>query len=281
MSIPRRTRVILGGEGGGPRREFCLSRPVALLLGVLVLGVVVGAVLLAMGLFDTRGQRAAIAELERQLAEARTEAMTARILKAELEQSRRLQDELMAMLGLARTDSLGNVLADSICDVPMGLVPAGAAPDAATGAAAGAAAPATPPAQPGQAPSRWPAAGTVIREFTRGDPAHGVEAHVGIDIGGQEGSRVVAAAEGDVDFVGEDEVFGKYVEIRHGDDWVTVYGHCASINVGPGHHVRVGEQVAKMGRTGRTETAQLHFQVWQRGEAVDPRKLLSGEPAPR
>jgi murein DD-endopeptidase MepM/ murein hydrolase activator NlpD len=92
---------------------------------------------------------------------------------------------------------------------------------------------------------------------------------------------VVAAAEGDVDFVGDDEVLGKYVEIRHGDDWVTVYGHCASINVGPGHHVRAGEQVAKMGRTGRAETAQLHFQVWQRGEAVDPRKLLSGEPAPR
>ena len=43
MSIPRRTRVILGGEGGDPRREFCLSRPVALLLGVLVLGGVVGA----------------------------------------------------------------------------------------------------------------------------------------------------------------------------------------------------------------------------------------------
>ena len=277
MSIPRRTRVILGGEGGGPRREFCLSRPVALLLGVLVLAVVVGAVLLAMVLFDTRGQRATIADLERQLAEARTEALAARILKAELEQSRRLQDELMAMLGLARTDSLGNALADSICDVPIGQVPAAAA----TGATAAAAAPATLPAQPGQAPSRWPAAGAVIREFTRGDPAHGVEAHVGIDIGGQEGSRVVAAAEGDVDFVGDDEVLGKYVEIRHGDDWVTVYGHCASINVGPGHHVRAGEQVAKMGRTGRAETAQLHFQVWQRGEAVDPRKLLSGEPAPR
>lgn len=273
MRIPKRTRVTVAdgngyGDQGAKRREFCLSRALALALCGLVLisWVVVG--FLVADAMSRRDQTATIAALQKQLSDARLEALNARILKNELERTRRLQDELLVMLGVARPDSLKTSLGDTLCDLPTRAVPvrgdAAATPEAA-----------------GPKPARWPAAGTVIREFTPGDPERGVEAHQGVDIAGQPGARVVAAAEGVVDFVGEDAVLGNYLEIRHGFDYTTVYGHCESVRVSPGAKVRAGEQVAKMGRTGQTATTQLYFEVWQRGEAVDPRKVLAGEPPAR
>jgi len=269
MGAPRRTRVTIGAErGDGRRREFCLPRPVALLLvGVMLVTWTVAGLLVA-GVVRGRDREARILELERELAAARAEALTARALRGELDRTRGLHDELLKMLGQTRATIGADAEADSIGDVPFGPA-AGETPAAPTAAEAGA------------PPSRWPVAGVIVRGFERGDPARGRAGYPGVDIAGTEGAKVVAAAAGDVDFVGEDEVLGRYVEIRHGLDWVTVYAHCASIKVGPGHRVRAGEQVAKMGRTGQASAPQLHFQVWRDGVAVDPRQYISGEPAPR
>jgi murein DD-endopeptidase MepM/ murein hydrolase activator NlpD len=280
MGIPAKTRVTLAGEGGGgPRREFCLSRRAALLLALLFLVLLAGFVLQLSEILISRQHRASVEVLERQLADARAEILATHILEAELEQSRRLQQELMVLLGVPRPDSL-NAKADSLCDVPPGTIQAGGVQN--DGAPAAVPFPAAPlPAEPSPPPSRWPAAGPVIREFTYGDTSRGVEEHLGLDIAGEAGDPVVAAAGGDVDFVGSDDILGNYIEIRHWLDYVTIYGHCGQVIVGPGHRVRAGEQVAKMGRSGQTAINQLHFEVWQRGEAVDPRKLLAGEPPPR
>lgn len=261
MDVPRSGP---GAPRGGGRREVRLSRPLALLLAaLLLLSLLISGILLARG-----DQRAAIVELERQLGDARAEALTARILMEELEQTRRAQADLLSMLGIPRRDQLGRSVVDSVA-VPPETAPAVVPPpDAAVPAA-------VPP------PAKWPAKGAIIREFTAGDPAKGIEDHPGLDIAGAAGAPVVAAADGDVDFVGEDEILGKYLEIRHGLDYVTVYGHCSWVGVGPGHRVRRGEQIAKIGKTGRASVYQLHFEVWHVGVAVDPRKVLTGEPAPR
>lgn len=282
MGLPRRTRVTIGADGGGARRrEICLPRPVVVLLVGVMVATWVVAGLLAAGVVRGRSQEARIAHLERELADARLEALAARALQAELDQTRELQDDLLRMLGLTRASAGADAAADLICDLPPGVVPDPlAAMSPAEDGAAGAL-PTTGNGEPGDPPSRWPVAGVIVRGFARGDPARGVEGHPGVDIAGTEGARVVAAAAGDVDFVGEDEVLGKYVEIRHGLDWLTIYAHCESIKVGPGHRVRAGEQVAKLGRTGQAPAPQLHFQVWHHGVAVDPRQYISGEPAPR
>lgn len=277
MRIPRRTRVTVAdgngyGDQGGKRREFCLSRALTLALCGLVLVSWVVAGFLVADAVSRRDQTATIAELQKQLSDARLEALNARILQAELVRTRRLQDQLLVMLGVARPDSLKASLGDTLRDLPTRAVPV-------RGGSGGGAAAA--PEVAGPKPARWPAAGTIIREFTAGDPDHGIAAHPGVDIAGPSGARVVAAAEGVVDFVGEDAVLGNYLEIRHGVDYTTVYGHCESVRVGPGATVRAGEQVAKMGRTGQTATTQLYFEVWHRGEAVDPRKVLAGEPPAR
>lgn len=266
MGIPAKTRVTLSGaDGGDPRREFCLSRRAALLLALLFLVMFVVFIVQLAEIMSSRERRATVEELERQLAAARTEVLAAHVLQAELEQSRRMQQELLVMLGAPRPDSL-SAAADTICDVPPAAAPPADVP---------------PPAALTPPPSRWPAAGVIVRDFARGDPSRGVEAHPGVDIAGEVGDPVVAAADGDVDFVGTDEILGHHVEIRHGLDYVTIYGHCDKVSVGIGHKVRAGEQIAKMGHSGKAAITQLHFEVWKHGEAVDPRKLLAGEPTPR
>jgi murein DD-endopeptidase MepM/ murein hydrolase activator NlpD len=261
MGIPAKTRVTLAGaDGGGPRREFCLSRRAAVLLALLFLVMSVAFVMQLVETTISRDQRATVEALERQLADARAEVLAAHAQKAELEQLRRTQQELLVMLGVPRSDSL-SAAADTLCDVPPGGAPLSAAPSAP--------------------PSRWPAAGAIVREFARGDPSLGVEEHRGVDIAGDAGARVVAAADGDVDFVGTDDILGHHIEIRHGFEYVTIYGHCDGVAVGPGQKVRAGEQIAKIGRSGSAEAPQLHFEVWKHGEAVDPRKILAGEPTPR
>ena len=251
-----------GAPPRGGRRDVRLSRPVAWLLGLLL-----AVSWLVVGLLLARGdQRATIHELERQLDAAQTEALTAHVLKAELDESRHLQEQLLIMLGVPRPDLPGGAAADSTAT---GALPGG---DPLRDAAANVT---SPP------PSKWPVAGTIIREFTLGDLPNGIEQHPGLDIAAPAGTPVVAAANGVVDFVGEDDVLGKYLEIRHGFDYVSVYGNCSWIGVGPGHKVRRGEQVAKVGSTGNAKTAQLHFEIWNQGVALDPRKVLAGEPTPR
>lgn len=281
MGIPAKTRVTLSGtDGGDPRREFCLSRRAALLLALLFLVMFVAFIVQLAEIMSSRERRATVEELERQLAAARTEVLAAHVLQAELEQSRRMQQELLVMLGAPRPDSL-SAAADTICDVPPGdLSPADLSP-ADLSPADLPPADLPPPAALTPPPSRWPAAGVIIRDFARGDPPRGVEAHPGVDIAGEVGDPIVAAGDGDVDFVGTDELLGHHVEIRHGLDYVTIYGHCDKVSVGIGHKVRAGEQIAKMGHSGKAAITQLHFEVWKHGEAVDPRKLLAGEPTPR
>ena len=264
MGLPPRTRVTLSNDGGR-RREFCLSRRTALLLAalMLVLCLVLG-LLVAEGL-TSRDQRATIAELQKQLAAARLEVLSTHALRAELEQTRQMQEQLLIMLGVQRPDSsAASAVADTVCDVSPGGPSAAAATEAAS-----------PP------PSRWPAAGTIIREFTNGDPARRVEEHPGLDIAAAVGARVVAAADGIVEHVGTDDALGTVIEIRHGFEYLTIYGHLSRVGVTAGQHVRAGEQVANVGRSGRTATTQVHFEVWKDGVAIDPRKLLAGEPAPR
>ena len=270
MRFPGRTRVtVIDEKTGTPCREFCVSRTVMLLvLGALVvMGLVVA--LMALEVASHREQTATIAKLEQELADAKLDALSAHVAKAELEQSRRLQQHLLEMLGVPKPDSSVSDIADTVAGVPASRAraPMTTATDGTT--------------IPNRPPSRWPATGVIVEGFAKGDPANDIEPHLGVDIAGVADQPVFTVAEGIVEFIGKDDVLGNHVEIRHGPDWLTIYGHCNKILVGPGMHVRAGEQVAKMGRTGRATSTQLHFEIWQQGEPVDPRKLIAGDPAPR
>jgi murein DD-endopeptidase MepM/ murein hydrolase activator NlpD len=98
--------------------------------------------------------------------------------------------------------------------------------------------------------------------------------HEGIDFLADQGSPVVAAAGGVVQFAGLHPQYGMLIDIDHGDDLVTRYAHLSKLFVKEGDVVVRGRRVALSGSTGRSTGPHLHFEVRFRGAAQNPAKFL-------
>ena len=68
--------------------------------------------------------------------------------------------------------------------------------------------------------------------------------------------------------------YGNVIEIDHGNGYVTRYAHNSALDRSVGDLVRSGQQIARAGSTGRSTGAHVHFEVWQDGAVVNPRKFL-------
>jgi murein DD-endopeptidase MepM/ murein hydrolase activator NlpD len=101
------------------------------------------------------------------------------------------------------------------------------------------------------------------------------EHHKGIDIAGKEGSHILAVADGVVTWAGERSGYGNLVEIRHGNGYVTRYGHNKQPLVEAGDTVSKGDAVALMGSTGRSTGPHVHIEVIHDGKQVNPVKYLN------
>jgi murein DD-endopeptidase MepM/ murein hydrolase activator NlpD len=97
-----------------------------------------------------------------------------------------------------------------------------------------------------------------------------VEAHAGVDIPEPRGTAVMAAAEGQVIYVGRYYSYGKFVVIDHGFGYQTAYGHLNDFNVRQGQYVTKGQIIASVGSTGRSTSPHLHYEVRVNGQPVDP-----------
>jgi murein DD-endopeptidase MepM/ murein hydrolase activator NlpD len=114
-------------------------------------------------------------------------------------------------------------------------------------------------------------------EFTSGfgvrsDPFHaGAAMHPGIDLAGSYGTPIYATADGTVLRAGWNSGgYGNLVEIDHGRGITTRYGHMSAILVHEGEHVTRGEQIGRMGSTGRSTGNHLHYEVRIDGRPVNP-----------
>jgi murein DD-endopeptidase MepM/ murein hydrolase activator NlpD len=108
------------------------------------------------------------------------------------------------------------------------------------------------------------------------DPFTGRSAfHEGIDFPSPIGTPIVAAAGGVVIAAEYHHEYGNMLEIDHGNDIVTRYGHTSKLLVKVGDIVRRGQHVADIGSTGRSTGAHLHFEVLVKGIQQDPHKFLS------
>ena len=109
----------------------------------------------------------------------------------------------------------------------------------------------------------------------RADPfGRGRAMHKGIDFDANVGDPVMSVADGVVSFAGSRSGYGTTVEVDHGNGYVTRYAHNSRLTVKAGDLVRAGEQVAKAGSSGRSTGAHVHFEVWENGNVVNPRKFL-------
>jgi murein DD-endopeptidase MepM/ murein hydrolase activator NlpD len=140
-----------------------------------------------------------------------------------------------------------------------------------------------PPAGPAPAPGpralrafALPTPGRVSSAFgARLDPFTGAEAdHRGLDVAAAEGSPIRAPLAGVVVRAGPRGGYGNAVEIDHGNGVVTLYGHASEVGVAPGEQVVAGQQIARVGHSGRATGPHLHFEVRVGGRPVDPARVL-------
>jgi lipoprotein NlpD len=114
---------------------------------------------------------------------------------------------------------------------------------------------------------RWPATGRILRGFD-------ATLHKGIDLAGERGDPVRAAAAGRVVYAGTGiPGYGLMLILRHGDEYLSAYGHNDELLVVEGDIVRAGEEIARCGSSG-TDGVKLHFEIRRGGRPVDPRGIL-------
>lgn len=130
-------------------------------------------------------------------------------------------------------------------------------------------------------PSTLPASGMELSSgfgFRR-DPFTGAGAmHAGLDFKGAHGSPIRAAAAGRVSFAGVKSGYGYVIEVDHGHGIMTRYAHLSGFTARVGDSVAPGQQIGRMGSTGRSTGTHLHFEVRVGGTAVNPRRFLEANP---
>jgi murein DD-endopeptidase MepM/ murein hydrolase activator NlpD len=124
----------------------------------------------------------------------------------------------------------------------------------------------------------WPAEGTITSPFGQ----DGGRWHPGLDIGILRSLTIRAAAPGRVVRVGEQrgyEGYGRIVEVAVGGGYDLLYAHLESPGARVGEWVSAGQPIGIAGCTGWCTGTHLHFELRERGHAIDPTPFLSG-PAP-
>ncbi len=122
-------------------------------------------------------------------------------------------------------------------------------------------------------PPMW---SNVTSEFgERVHPVTGEKSHHnGVDIAAEEGTPVVAAAEGVVSKVGYDEANGHYIIVKHSEGITTVYAHLRCSCVREGDAVSPFIKIAEAGNTGISTGPHLHFELKKDGESINPRTYV-------
>jgi len=111
----------------------------------------------------------------------------------------------------------------------------------------------------------WPSKGKIVSNFATAN---------GIDIAGQAGDPILAAADGKVVYAGSGlRGYGQLVIIKHNETYLTAYAHNRKILVKEGQEVKRGALVAEMGNTD-SDSVKLHFEVRKQGKSVDPLDFL-------
>ncbi len=109
----------------------------------------------------------------------------------------------------------------------------------------------------------------------RQDPFDGrLTRHAGVDLAGDEGAEIRAAAGGVVRRSGQLGGYGNAVEIDHGNGLTTLYAHASDVLVRDGDRVTPGQPIARVGHSGRATGPHLHFEVRLGGKPVDPSRAL-------
>lgn len=115
----------------------------------------------------------------------------------------------------------------------------------------------------------WPVQGPLLSRFQSNGSLN-----KGIDIAGQLGQPVKAAASGVVVYAGRGLLgYGDMIIVKHNETYLSAYAHNSKLLVNEGDKVKVGQVIAEMGSSG-TDRVKLHFEIRRKGQPVDPLSYL-------
>ena len=132
----------------------------------------------------------------------------------------------------------------------------------------------------------WPVSGETVMDYSMevlsyNETTRDWRVHNGIDIAAEAGTEVVAAADGEVYTIYEDDTMGTTVVIRHLNGYVTKYASLdKTLSVSVGDKVARGQVIGTVGSTALVETVlgpHVHFSVTCQDELMDPVEFLNQE----
>lgn len=95
--------------------------------------------------------------------------------------------------------------------------------------------------------------------------------HKGVDFAVPTGTPIIAPADGVVEHIAyQANGAGRYIKLRHGGQYTTVYMHLSKQLVSVGQSVKKGDRIALSGNTGRSTGAHLHYEFHLNGNPVNP-----------
>jgi lipoprotein NlpD len=116
---------------------------------------------------------------------------------------------------------------------------------------------------------RWPGRGNLIGTYVAGD-----QTRQGIDIAGNAGDPVMAAADGEVVYSGNGLLgYGELIIVKHSANFLSAYGHNRKRLVQEGERIKGGQQIAEMGSSASARD-ELHFEIRKNGKPVNPLDYL-------
>lgn len=101
------------------------------------------------------------------------------------------------------------------------------------------------------------------------------EHHSGLDLSAPSGTPIYATGPGIVTKSGWGTGYGQYVEINHGNGYITRYAHASRLIARVGDQVQAGEHIANVGCTGRCTGPHLHYEVVKDGQRKNPSTYLA------
>jgi murein DD-endopeptidase MepM/ murein hydrolase activator NlpD len=69
--------------------------------------------------------------------------------------------------------------------------------------------------------------------------------------------------------------YGRLVRVAHGAGIETWYAHLNSLDVKTGARVKQGQQIGRVGKSGRATGFHVHYEVRVNGNPVDPGRYLT------
>ncbi len=99
--------------------------------------------------------------------------------------------------------------------------------------------------------------------------------HRGLDFAAPRGTPIYAGGDGTLDYVGRKGAYGKYIRIRHNNEYATAYAHMSRYARGMrrGKRVKQGKIIGYVGTTGRSTGPHLHYEILRGGRQVNPMRV--------